>query len=197
MEDRVRRSGGATEASMSDWAQSEARDISDAARRRAQETGREIHEYATEAKEYVQDTIQQTKAYVDGAREYLGDAVQQARDKVAEYRDGGMEKMRHDVVGYTREQPMLALVIAAGVGLMLGWLSAAGVGLALLLLALGLWVGELVGSVPGGLALVGVGLAGAGLGGGALALRRLQRRRLMEETLRELGRDAEWIRHGV
>ena len=71
------------------------------------------------------EVAEQTKEYVEGAREYLGDAVQQARDKVAEYRDGGMDKVRHDVLVYTREQPMTALFIAAGAGLVLGWLSAA------------------------------------------------------------------------
>jgi ElaB/YqjD/DUF883 family membrane-anchored ribosome-binding protein len=70
--------------------------------------------------------VQQTKDYVENAREYVGDAIQQARDKMAEYREGGVEKMRYDVVGYTREQPMTALLIAAGAGLVLGWLSAAG-----------------------------------------------------------------------
>ena len=30
------------------------------------------------------------------------------------------------MTGYTREQPMTALLIAAGAGLVLGWLSAAG-----------------------------------------------------------------------
>ncbi len=125
MEDRVRWDGIAHE-SMGEWAKSEARDFADTTRQCAQESGREMRDYAAEAKEYVQDTIQQTKDYVDGAREYLGDAVQQARDKVAEYRDGGMEKVRHDVVGYTRQQPVTALCIAAGAGLVLGWLSSAG-----------------------------------------------------------------------
>jgi ElaB/YqjD/DUF883 family membrane-anchored ribosome-binding protein len=86
----------------------------------------ESKDYATEAKEYVQEAVEQTKDYVEGAREYIGDAVQQARDKMTEYREGGMEKVRHDVVGYTREQPMTALLIAAGAGLVLGWLSSAG-----------------------------------------------------------------------
>jgi len=44
--------------------------------------------------------------------------------EVAEYRDGGMDRVRHDVVVYTREQPMTALLIAAGAGIVLGWLSA-------------------------------------------------------------------------
>ena len=124
MEDRVRL--GSTAESMGEWARSEARDVADAARQRVQESRHEVKDYAAGAKEYVQDTIQQTKGYVDGAREYLGDAVEQARDKVAEYRDGGMDKVRHDVVGYTRQQPVTALLIAAGAGLVLGWLSTAG-----------------------------------------------------------------------
>jgi ElaB/YqjD/DUF883 family membrane-anchored ribosome-binding protein len=90
------------------------------------EAKREVQDYTAEAKEYVQGAVQQTREYVENAREYVGDAVQQARDKVAEYRDGGVEKMRHDLAGYTREQPMTALLIAAGAGLVLGWLSAAG-----------------------------------------------------------------------
>lgn len=130
MEDRVRRGNAAAEEPVSEWARSEMRDLADTARQGMHGTKGEAKEYAAEAKEYVQGAVQQTKEYVEGAREYIGDAVQQARDKVTdkvtEYRDGGMEKVRHDVVGYTREQPMTALLIAAGAGLVLGWLSAAG-----------------------------------------------------------------------
>lgn len=73
----------------------------------------------------------------------------------------------------------------------------ASVGLALLLVALGLWVGQLIGSMPGGLALVGIGLVVAGAGLGVVAVKRLERLRLARDTVRELRRDAEWIRHGV
>jgi len=122
MEDRVRRESDAGEQPVGEWARSETRDLADATRQRMNEA----KEYAAEAKEYVQGAVQQTKDYVEGARESIGDAVQQARDKVTEYREGGMEKVRHDVVGYTREQPMTALLIAAGAGLVLGWLSSGG-----------------------------------------------------------------------
>jgi ElaB/YqjD/DUF883 family membrane-anchored ribosome-binding protein len=101
-------------------------DLADSARQSAQQAKGEAKNYAAEAREYVQSAVDQTKDYVDGAREYIGDAVQQARDKMTEYREGGVEKMRHDLAGYTREQPMTALLIAAGAGLVLGWLSAAG-----------------------------------------------------------------------
>jgi hypothetical protein len=45
---------------------------------------------------------------------------------MSEYGKGGIEKVKRDVAGYTREQPTTALLIAAGAGLVLGWLSAAG-----------------------------------------------------------------------
>jgi ElaB/YqjD/DUF883 family membrane-anchored ribosome-binding protein len=124
MEDRVRSGYGAAEEPMDEWARSEMRDLADSARQRMQATRGGAQEYVAEATDYVQGAVQQTREYVEGAREYIGDAVQQARDKVSEYRDGGVEKVRHDVMGYTREQPMTALLIAAGAGLVLGWLSA-------------------------------------------------------------------------
>jgi ElaB/YqjD/DUF883 family membrane-anchored ribosome-binding protein len=125
MDDRVRKGTSAGEPPMGEWTKSGARDLGDTAREHMHDAKQETKNYATEAKEYVQGAVEQTKEYVEGAREYVGDAVQQARDKMSEYREGGMEKVRHDVVGYTREQPMTALLIAAGAGLVLGWLSAA------------------------------------------------------------------------
>ncbi len=125
MEERYRRET-VTGEPMTDWARSEGRDIADATRQRVHEATREAKDYATEAKEYVQGAVRQTKDYVAGAREYVEDTVQQARDKMSEYGEGGIEKVKRDVTGYTREQPMTALLIAAGAGLVLGWLSAAG-----------------------------------------------------------------------
>jgi ElaB/YqjD/DUF883 family membrane-anchored ribosome-binding protein len=123
MEERVRRE---TEQPIGEWARSEARDIADTTRQRAHEVTRGTKDYAGEAKEYVQGAVQQTKDYVAGAREYVEDTVQQARDKMSEYSEGGIDRVKRDVTGYTREQPMTALLIAAGAGLVLGWLSAAG-----------------------------------------------------------------------
>jgi uncharacterized membrane protein YqjE len=87
--------------------------------------------------------------------------------------------------------------IARNVGLLAAGAVGASIGALFLLLALGLWVGNLVGSTPGGLAIVGAGLA---LIGGALAFwgaRSLGRQRLMPETVRALRRDAEWLQHEV
>ncbi len=113
MDDRVHRGTTADEQPIGDWARSEAHDLADAARQRMHEASG----YAAEAKEYVQGAVQQTREYVEGARDYFEGAVQQARDKMTEYREGGFEKTKHDVAGYTREQPMTALLIAAGAGL--------------------------------------------------------------------------------
>jgi hypothetical protein len=87
--------------------------------------------------------------------------------------------------------------VVKSLGVLAAGLVGAGVGVAFLLLALGLWVGHLVGSTPGGLAIVGGGLALTGAGLGLLAIKNLQRQRNARETVRELRRDAEWIRHGV
>jgi uncharacterized membrane protein YqjE len=88
--------------------------------------------------------------------------------------------------------------VARNLGLLVAGAVGIGVGSAFLLLALGLWVGDLVGSTPGGLAIVGGGFALAGAAVGFLAIRNLRRQRFAPETARELRRDAEWIqRNGV
>jgi uncharacterized membrane protein YqjE len=73
----------------------------------------------------------------------------------------------------------------------------ASVGTLFLLLALGVWIGDLMGSRPAGLAAVGGGLALVGGGLVFFAARNLKRRRLVRDTVADLRRDAEWIRHGV
>ena len=66
-----------------------------------------------------------------------------------------------------------------------------------LLVALGLWIGRLIASIPGGLAIVGAGLTVAGLVVGLLAVKALERQRLARASAEELRRDAEWIRTGI
>ena len=90
-----------------------------------------------------------------------------------------------------------ATSLAKSVGLLAAAVVGGSVGLAFLLLALGLWVGQLVGSTPGGLALIGASVAVASLVVGLVAAKRLERQRFAPETIGELRRDAEWIRHGV
>jgi uncharacterized membrane protein YqjE len=88
--------------------------------------------------------------------------------------------------------------VARSLGLLVAGAVGMGVGSAFLLLALGLWVGDLVGSTPGGLAIVGGGFALGGAALGFLAIRNLRRQRFAPETARELRRDVEWIqRNGV
>ena len=63
-------------------------------------------------------------AVVRQTREYVAETVQQGRHKIMEYRQGGLEKVKRDVTGYAREEPATALLLAAGFGLALGWLTA-------------------------------------------------------------------------
>jgi ElaB/YqjD/DUF883 family membrane-anchored ribosome-binding protein len=70
--------------------------------------------------------ISSARAQAEQAAEYVQDAVQSTRDKVAQYREGGFDQLKDDAIAYTRREPMTALLIAAGVGLMVGWLTALG-----------------------------------------------------------------------
>jgi ElaB/YqjD/DUF883 family membrane-anchored ribosome-binding protein len=63
---------------------------------------------------------------VERAGVLVKDAVDKTREKVAEYRDKGFEQVSKDVAEYTRSQPVPALLIAAGIGLVLGMLFGVG-----------------------------------------------------------------------
>ena len=89
----------------------------------------------------------------------------------------------------TRVARAVGVLTAGAIGTVLGALF--------LLVALGLWIGNLIDSTPGGLAIVGAGLTVTGLVAGLLAIKQLKRRRLARATARELRRDAEWIRNGA
>jgi uncharacterized membrane protein YqjE len=89
----------------------------------------------------------------------------------------------------TRVARAVGVVTAGAIGTVLGALF--------LLVALGLWIGNLIDSTPGGLAIVGAGLTVTGLVAGLLAIKQLKRQRLARATARELRRDAEWIRNGA
>ena len=120
---------------MRDWTKPTPEDTTDRDRQRSGEqrygeAQQAARTYGSEAQEHVQGAVQQTREHLQGAvqqtREYVEDTVQQARDKMAEYREGGVERVKQDMVHYTRQEPMIALLIAAGAGLLLGWLTAVG-----------------------------------------------------------------------
>jgi uncharacterized membrane protein YqjE len=95
-------------------------------------------------------------------------------------------ELKEDLAALARR----SAVMAAGAALAL-------VGSVLLLLALAIWLGELVGSMPGGFAILGGALV---LVGAILVV--TMRKRLTEgsalvpeQTVQELRRDAQWIKH--
>ena len=50
----------------------------------------------------------------------MADAVATARQKIADLRDDGFDKMKSDVIDYAKEQPTQALLVAAGIGVLVG-----------------------------------------------------------------------------
>ena len=52
----------------------------------------------------------------------LGRAGAYFKEKMAGHREGGIEQISEDIAEYTRTEPMTALMIATGVGLVVGML---------------------------------------------------------------------------
>jgi uncharacterized membrane protein YqjE len=94
-------------------------------------------------------------------------------------------ELKEDVAALARR----SAVMVAGAALAL-------VGSVLLLLALAIWLGELVGSMPGGFAILGGVLALVGAILVVTMRKRLTEGALVpEQTVQELRRDAQWIKH--
>jgi ElaB/YqjD/DUF883 family membrane-anchored ribosome-binding protein len=89
---------------------------------------------ATEATPHGNDATQEADALgetavkvgLERARVGIKDAVDKTREKMAAYRQGGIEQVSKDIVEYTRNQPLTALLIATGIGLVGGILVGSG-----------------------------------------------------------------------
>ena len=73
----------------------------------------------------------ETGSYRDEGDKPLKTNVEQVGAYVKEkvmtaYSDGGIEQVSQDIAEYTREQPLMALLIASGVGLVVGVLLTLG-----------------------------------------------------------------------
>lgn len=54
------------------------------------------------------------------------DVAERARDTVASYRQGGVGQVSDDILEYARRQPVTALLIATGVGVLVGMILGPG-----------------------------------------------------------------------
>ena len=66
------------------------------------------------------------KAGLDRAGARVKGAADKTRDTLAGYCEGGLEHVSEDIVKYVRSQPMTALLIATGVGVLVGMLLVLG-----------------------------------------------------------------------
>ena len=90
----------------------------DQLKEKAQEVGQGLRDIGQQAKQAASEQIGQIR---DTASEYY----QQGREKAAEYYEQGREKameLEQNLEGYIREQPVKSVLIAAGIGLLLGML---------------------------------------------------------------------------
>ena len=85
-------------------------------RDKASDMGQSIRDMGGKAKEAASEQMNQLR---DSANEYY----QQGREKAMEYYEQGRERateMEQDLENYIREQPIKSVMIAAGVGMLLG-----------------------------------------------------------------------------
>ena len=76
--------------------------------------------------EQAREVVQSARQGLEQAGDYVNETVSRTQQAVARYTDGGVDQVKHDVVEYTRKQPMTALLIATGAGLLLGMLMSVG-----------------------------------------------------------------------
>lgn len=62
------------------------------------------------------------RAGFERAGAVMKDVTAKAREKLAGYREGGLDQVSEDIVAYARREPVTAILIAAGVGLLVGML---------------------------------------------------------------------------
>ena len=60
---------------------------------------------------------------MESLRTSISETVGTVQRRIDEFREHGFEKVTEDVVDYLRAQPLNALLIAAGLGMLLGILS--------------------------------------------------------------------------
>jgi ElaB/YqjD/DUF883 family membrane-anchored ribosome-binding protein len=66
------------------------------------------------------------QASFERAGAIVKDVAERARDTVASYREGGVAQVSDDILEYARRQPVTALLIATGVGLLVGMMLGPG-----------------------------------------------------------------------
>ncbi|HEV8604173.1 MAG TPA: hypothetical protein VGQ99_02330 [Tepidisphaeraceae bacterium] len=83
----------------------------------------QIKDKAQEAKEKLREMGSAASEQVNQLKESANEYYQQGREKAQEYYEQGRQKameMEQNLEAYVREQPLKAVMIAAGVGLLLG-----------------------------------------------------------------------------
>ena len=69
------------------------------------------------------ETLKTVREGLDAVGSYVSDTMETAQRRMVEFRDHGFDRVKDDVVKYTKEQPTNALLVAAGLGLLLGIFS--------------------------------------------------------------------------
>ena len=63
---------------------------------------------------------------LDSAADYLSQSAESVKQSVQSITDGGWEGLKTRAINYTRKEPLSALMLAAGAGILIGWATRQG-----------------------------------------------------------------------
>jgi ElaB/YqjD/DUF883 family membrane-anchored ribosome-binding protein len=86
-------------------------------------TGNEGERFGKRAAEKIGGAVEVAGQKLDAAVDYVESAKQSAKQTLDQACQDGWKGMKEKVMEYTRTEPLSALLIAAGTGLLFGWLT--------------------------------------------------------------------------
>jgi hypothetical protein len=69
------------------------------------------------------ETLKSVSEGLDAVGKYVSSTAEAVQRRMVEFRDHGFDGVKDDVLKYTKKQPTNALLVAAGLGVLLGILS--------------------------------------------------------------------------
>ena len=82
----------------------------------------DVHKFGSRTAEKIGAAVDQAGAKVDAAVEYVSERTQKAKNTLDQVRQEGWNGVKRRTSDLARKEPLTAILLAAGVGLLTGWL---------------------------------------------------------------------------
>lgn len=82
----------------------------------------EAHKFGSRTAEKVGSAVEQAGVKVDAALDYVSDKTQKAKETIHQVSQEGWDGVKRKTSDYAREEPLIAMLVAIGAGVLVGWL---------------------------------------------------------------------------